>query len=293
MKEKIFIITYLLTRNGDTLKREDINVAVLRIEGTNCEEESHLAFSRLGANAEKVHIKQLLGQDVTEEEKRDLDDFHIIMIPGGFSAGDYIRAGAIFGARLKSALKEEVKNFVETGKPVLGVCNGFQVLVELGLLPAIDEVMSEVPKAALETNDSNKFECRPSLLKIENNSSCVFTNEYEENEVVLFPSAHAEGKFVLHDEEDLKKLKENDQIVFRYTSPEGEEVEYPWNPNGSIDDIAGLCNPEGNVLGLMPHPERVFFNHTNPDWTRKGLKNSRGDGKLIFESALKYVEENY
>ena len=275
------------------MRREDINVAVLRIEGTNCEEESHLAFSRLGANAEKVHIKQLLGKDVTEEEKRDLKDFHILMIPGGFSAGDYIRAGAIFGARLKSAIGEELKEFVEAGKPVLGVCNGFQVLVELGLLPAIDEVMSDVPEAALETNDNNKFECRPSLLKIENNSSCVFTKEYEEDEVVVFPSAHAEGKFVLNEDSDLDRLKENDQIVFRYTSPEREKVEYPWNPNGSIDDIAGICNPKGNVLGLMPHPERVFFNHTNPDWTRKGLENNRGDGQLIFESALKYVEENF
>jgi len=195
------------------LRREDINVAVLRIEGTNCEEESHLAFSRLGANAEKVHIKQLLGQDVTKEEERDLEDYHILMIPGGFSAGDYIRAGAIFGARLKSAIGEELKEFVESGKPVLGVCNGFQVLVELGLLPAIDEVMSDVPKAALETNDSNKFECRPSLLKIKNNSSCVFTKEYEKDEVVLFPSAHAEGKFVLNEDSDLDRLKENDQIV--------------------------------------------------------------------------------
>jgi len=275
------------------LNREDINVAVLRIEGTNCEDESYLAFSRLGANAEKVHIKQLLGQDVTKEEERDLKDFHILMIPGGFSAGDYIRAGAIFGARLKSALEEDIKEFVESGKPVLGVCNGFQVLVELGLLPAIDEVMSDVPRAALETNDSNRFECRPSLLKLENNSSCVFTKVYDKDEVVLYPSAHAEGKFVLENDDDLDRLKENDQIVFRYTSPEGEEVDYPWNPNGSIEDIAGICNPKGNVLGLMPHPERVFFNHTNPDWTRRGLENSRGDGRLIFESALTYVEDNF
>ncbi|MFP4051165.1 MAG: phosphoribosylformylglycinamidine synthase subunit PurQ [Thermoplasmata archaeon] len=275
------------------MRREDINVAVLRIEGTNCEEESHLAFSRLGANAEKVHIKQLLGQDVTEEEKRDLEDYQILMFPGGFSAGDYIRAGAIFGARLKSALEDDIKEFVESGKPVLGVCNGFQVLVELGLLPAIDEVMTDVPKAALETNDSNKFECRPSLLKIKNNSTCVFTNEYDKDEIVLFPSAHAEGKFVLDDKENLEGLKDNNQIVFRYTSPEGEKVDYPWNPNGSIENIAGVCNPKGNVLGLMPHPERVFFDYTNPDWTRKNLEKSRGDGKLIFKSALKYVEDNF
>ncbi len=245
------------------MKREDIKVAVLRIEGTNCEEESYIAFKKLGTDAEKVHLKQLLDMDVTEEERRYLKDFHIVMIPGGFSAGDYIRAGAIFGARLKSGLGEELKSFVKTGKPVLGVCNGFQVLIESGILPAVDGKITDVPEAALETNDSNKFECRPTLLKVEENSKCVFTQMYEEGKTVLFPSAHAEGKFVVESEEVIEELKENDQIVFTYTTPDGTTPEYPWNPNGSIKDIAGICNPEGNVLGLMPHPERVFWNlHT-------------------------------
>ncbi len=275
------------------MKREDIKAGVLRIEGTNCEEESHLAFKRLGAQAEKVHLKQILKQDVNPEEQRSLQDYDVLMIPGGFSAGDYIRAGAIFGARMKSRLGEELKEFVEDEKPILGVCNGFQVLVEIGLLPAVDEVMSDVPKAALETNDSNKFECRPSLLDIEKNSSCVFTRKYDEGETVLYPSAHKEGKFVLSDDLKLEELEKNDQIVFRYTAPDGEEPEYPWNPNGSLDNIAGICNPEGTVLGLMPHPERVFDAHTNPDWTKEGLENSRGDGKLLFESVLEYVEENF
>jgi len=275
------------------LKREDIKVAVLRIEGTNCEEESYRAFKKLGTDAEKVHLKQLLGMDVTEDERRDLNDFHIVMIPGGFSAGDYIRAGAIFGARLKSGLGQELKSFVKTGKPVLGVCNGFQVLVESGILPAFNEKITDVPEAALETNDSNKFECRPTLLKVEENSKCVFTKMYEKGETVLFPSAHAEGKFVVDSEDKIDRLKENGQIVFTYTTPNGSSPEYPWNPNGSMEDIAGICNPEGNVLGLMPHPERVFDKYMNPDWTRKGEENSIGDGKFIFESVVKYVEENY
>ncbi len=275
------------------MKREDIKVAVLRIEGTNCEEESYRAFKKLGADAEKVHLKQLLGMDVTDDEKRDLKDFDTVMIPGGFSAGDYIRAGAIFGARLKSGLGEELKSFVKTGKPVLGVCNGFQVLVESGILPSLNGKITDVPEAALETNDSNKFECRPTLLKVENNSKCVFTKEYEKGETVLFPSAHAEGKFVVDSEEKIEKLKDNGQIIFTYTNPEGTTPGYPWNPNGSLGDIAGICNPEGNVLGLMPHPERVFDKYTNPDWTRKAEEHSKGDGKLIFESVIKYIEENY
>jgi len=275
------------------LKREDIKAGVLRIEGTNCEEESHLAFKRLGVEAEKVHLKQLLSMDVDDDEKRDLDDYDILMIPGGFSAGDYIRAGAIFGARLKSALSQELKSFVETGKPVLGVCNGFQILVEMGLLPAVEETISESPRAALETNDSNRFECRPSILKVEETSNCVFTSGYEDQETILYPSAHKEGKFVLGEELTLEDLEKNDQIVFRYTTLDGGEPDYPWNPNGSLDNIAGICNPEGNVLGLMPHPERVFYAHTNPDWSRKGLDGNRGDGRILFESALNYVEENF
>ena len=277
------------------MNREDIKVAVLRIEGTNCEEESHQVWRDLGAQAEKVHLKQFLGIDVNEEEKRDLDDYHILMIPGGFSAGDYIRAGAIFGARMKSAMEEKLEKFVEDGKPVLGVCNGFQVLVEMGLLPAIDETMSGVPKAVLATNDSNKFECRPTYLRIEENKRCCFTQNFEEGGKVMFPSAHAEGKLIFESEDILQKVKENDQIVFRYTTSDGSEPDYPWNPNGSAEDIAGICNSQGNVLGLMPHPERVFNRYTHPDWTRSENKSSEehGDGKPLFESALKYVEKNF
>ncbi|MFO7990713.1 MAG: phosphoribosylformylglycinamidine synthase subunit PurQ [Thermoplasmata archaeon] len=275
------------------MNREDINVAVLRIEGTNCEEESHLVWKRLGAKAEKVHLKQFTGDDVTEDEKRELSDYDILMIPGGFSAGDYIRAGAIFGARMKSAMEDELIEFVEAGKPVLGVCNGFQVLVEMGLLPAIDKTITDIPDAILATNDSNKFECRPSILKVEENERCVFTREYKKGEKIVFPSAHAEGKFILQEDHLLEKLKKTDQIVFRYTTPKGSTPDYPWNPNGSIDDIAGVCNPRGNVLGLMPHPERVFYSHTRPDWTRDNNSKGSGDGKYLFESALKYVEKEF
>ncbi len=277
------------------MNREDIKVAVLRIEGTNCEEESHQVWKDLGAQAEKVHLKQFLGIDVNKDEERDLEDYQILMIPGGFSAGDYIRAGAIFGARMKSAMEEQIEKFVGDGKPVLGVCNGFQVLVEMGLLPALQKSMTDVPTAVLATNDSNKFECRPTLLQVEENEKCCFTQNFLGDETVMFPSAHAEGKLVFESDETLEKVKENEQIVFRYTNPDGSEPEYPWNPNGSIENIAGICNPKGNVLGLMPHPERAFHKHTHPDWTRKGDEGLEyyGDGKPLFESALKYVEREF
>jgi phosphoribosylformylglycinamidine synthase len=277
------------------MKVRDVKVCVMRIEGTNCEEEAQLAFSRLGARAEKVHLKQLLGQ-CPRELKRDLSDYQILMIPGGFSAGDYVRAGAIWAARMKSGLSKELVRFVDSGKPVLGVCNGFQVLVELGLLPAFEGTMASVPEAVLNTNDSSRFECRPTFLRHDNAGKCVFTSGFGKGDVVMFPSAHAEGKFMLPQGSEkrlLERLIDNDQIVFRYSSEAGSRKPgYPWNPNGSLDDIAGICNPAGNVFGLMPHPERVFVRETHPDWTRRN-PGPRGDGKAIFESVLEYASGRF
>lgn len=274
------------------MKKSDIRVGVLRIEGTNCEQESYDAFKRLGANPEFVHLKQLLHIDCDKDEKRDVFDYQCLMIPGGFSAGDYIRAGAIFAARIKSKLGKDLEEFVKQEYPILGVCNGFQVLTELGLLPGLDVVMKSIPDACLSINDSNRFECRPTLLKHENNGKCVFTRRIPKGDIRLIPSAHAEGKLLFPlDEQELylKKLDENDQIVFRYVNPDGEYAGYPWNPNGSIFNIAGVCNYIGNVFGMMPHPERVFYRFQHPDWTRSEFSNNVGDGRAVFESVLDYV----
>ena len=218
------------------------------------------------------------------------------MIPGGFSAGDYIRAGAIFAARIKSKLQKTLKTFVQQGYPVLGVCNGFQVLIELGLLPGIDTLMSPVPEACLNINDSNRFECRPTLLKHENKGTCVCTSQLKQGDIRLIPSAHAEGKllFPLEKQEDyLKKLEENDQIVFRYVDPKGDYAGYPWNPNGSLSNIAGICNHQGNVFGMMPHPERTFYRHQHPNWTTTGINGNIGDGQAIFSSILDYIQKRF
>lgn len=277
------------------MKLADVSVCILRIEGTNCEEESFWCFERLGAKPEKVHLKQLLGVDVWKEEKRNLLDYDILMIPGGFSSGDYVRAGAILGARIRSSLEKELLAFGKEGRPILGVCNGFQVLVEIGLLPSLDGYVSPVPQAALATNDSARFECRPTLLKHENRGSCVFTSRLPKGEVILCPVAHAEGKFTLPKEKDremLRKMEELDMIVFRYVNPEGEYAGYFWNPNGSLDNIAGICNSEGNIFGMMPHPERVFYGYQHPDWTRQKWRE-KGDGRVIFESVLDYVTKKF
>lgn len=274
------------------MKIKDVKVAVLRIEGTNCEQESYDAFKRLGADPEFVHLKQLLGIDCNNDEKRDVFDFQCLMIPGGFSAGDYIRGGAIFAARIKSKLQKNLESFVKQEYPILGVCNGFQVLIELGLLPGMDAVMSDVPQACLNINDSDRFECRPTLLKHENNGKCIFTSKIPKGDVRLIPSAHAEGKLLFpleRREKILDELKKNDQVVFRYVDPDGNYAGYPWNPNGSPGNIAGICNDLGNVFGLMPHPERTFYRHQHPDWAQSGLDNNVGDGRGVFESVIDYI----
>jgi len=272
------------------MKAGQARVCVLRIEGTNCEEEMFLSFKRLGARPEKVHLKQLTGTDVSQEEKRSLSDYHILALPGGFSAGDYVRAGAIMAARMKSRLSKDLVDFIRSGKPVLGVCNGFQILVETGLLPAMSGIMSEYPEAVLGTNDSARFECRPTLLKKVNRGSCVFTSRIMSEKISLIPSAHAEGKLMFpldKSKQIVRELEDNDQIVFKYVDPDGKLAGYPWCPNGATDNIAGICNREGNVFGLMPHPERVFFKFTHPDWTRE--PDGPGDGRAVFESVMEYV----
>jgi len=278
--------------------RKDVKVAVLRIEGTNNEQEMWDNFHALGAKPELVHLNQLVKKDLPKEERRSLDDYHVLMLPGGFSAGDYIRAGAIFAARMRSAIPDQLERFVEAEKPIGGMCNGFQILVELGLLPGRGKKLPLFPDAVLNRNDSSMFECRPTLLKHENRGRCVFTRRIPRSQVRLIPSAHAEGKFMVPNEEQekiLRHLWDNDQVVFTYTNPEGGKAGYPWSPSGSLDGIAGITNETGTVFGMMPHPERVFHRWQHPDWTRDTVHkpDEAGDGRAVFESVLDYVERKF
>ena len=193
---------------------------------------------------------------------------------------------------------DELVAYIKEGFPLIGICNGFQVLIELGILPGFEGI-SEAPQACLAVNDSDRFECRPTLLRYENNGNCKITSMVKKREILMIPSAHMEGKLLFPlDETDkyLGELQDNDQIVFRYVDPEGNLAGYPWNPNGSIDNIAGICNPEGNVVGMMPHPERTFFSWQHPDWTRRSsslLDGGDGDGRVFFASILEYIEKRY
>ena len=249
--------------------------AVIVFPGSNCDVDMFHA------------IKDELGEEVDYvwHDTENLDEYDAILLPGGFSYGDYLRCGAI--SRFANAMKA-VQKAAEQGKPILGVCNGFQILVELGLLPAVDDAMSPVPTAALYTNDSARFECRPTVLRNDNRGKCIFTSAMKKKQLMMFPSAHAEGKLMSMDENFVQKLEDNDQVVFRYVTPDDEKPSYPWNPNGSPSDIAGICNPAGNVMGLMPHPERVLTRFTHPDWTR-GYDSEEGDGILVFRSVMEHL----
>ncbi len=271
--------------------RRDLALAILSIEGTNCDDELREAFATLGARPEIVHLKQLEGRDVVPEERRRLSDYQALFVPGGFSAGDYVRAGAILAARMRASIGPELEEFVRSGRVVGGICNGFQVMTELGLLPGRPDGRLGTPTAALMTNDSGHFECRPTFVAW-NGGAFPALRGVPKGTRFLFPSAHAEGKLVLGSEELRRSVEQGGQVLFRWVSPDGSPVRYPWNPNGSEGNIAGLTSVEGNVFGLMPHPERSFFRAQAPDWTRTGSAAGFGDGHRFLDAVLSYVERH-
>ena len=272
------------------MKREEIKVCVIRVGGTNCDAETQRAFQELGVQAETLHVNELV-------KRRNLLDYQVLVFPGGFSFGDYVRAGAILARWLSAKLGKEIKAFVEENRPILGVCNGFQVLVEYGLLPGFEGV-SAYPEATLAANIPQGYNCRWIYLKQENKGKCVFTSKISKGKVLKIPIAHSEGRFLFPREKQqklLEQLYDNDMLVFRYCSKNGEYAEgvFPTNPNGSFHDIAGICNWEGTIFGLMPHPERAFYWWQQPDWTRQTEMTQYGDGKLIFESLIDYLTKKF
>jgi phosphoribosylformylglycinamidine synthase subunit PurQ / glutaminase len=273
--------------------RRKLAIALLSIEGTNCDDELRTALASLGARPEVVLLKQFEGRDVEREQRRRLADYQMLFVPGGFSAGDYVRAGAIFGARVKASIGPDLEEFVRSGHLVGGLCNGFQVLTEMGLLPGRPGGRLGPPDAALMSNDSGHFECRPTFLAWGGGNFAPLADTPKGTRF-LFPSAHAEGKLVLGGDAEARRseLERDGQILFRWVDPDGGPATYPWNPNGSEGDIGGLTNPEGNVFGLMPHPERSFFRAQLPDWTREGSAEGFGDGHRFLDAVLSYAERH-
>ncbi len=259
-----------------------VKTLVLRTAGSNCDYETVHAFQHVGSEVSLIHINQIVAG------KTRLSNFQILAIPGGFTYGDDISAGKILANELKYKLTDQIENFISDGKLIIGICNGFQVLVKAGLLPEVN-LSNGKQLVTLTNNDSGKFEDRWIYLKAVS-KKCVFTRGIEK--LVYFPVAHAEGKFIPKDESLLKNLNRNDQIVFQYTNSNGELDGYPWNPNGSIENIAGICDSTGRIFGLMPHPERHFHPTHHPRWTREGMR-AEADGVVIFRNAIEYIRENF
>lgn len=261
---------------------------VIRTAGTNCDCETQAAFELAGAEAQRVHINRLISGDVK------LSDFQLLAIPGGFSYGDDIASGKILANELKYMLGARLQEFAGEGKPVIGICNGFQVLVKMGLLP--DEVKFQ-QTTTLTFNDSDKFECRWINLKtsqisniksqIKDKAKCIWTKNLPE--IIQLPIAHGEGKFIARDKKALAEMEKNGQVVFRYCDEKGGLAGYPYNPNGAENSIAGICNEKGNVFGLMPHPERYVFKYQHP--SSKGIDGSEyGWGLAIFKNAVNMLK---
>jgi len=251
---------------------------IVRTAGTNCDVESAFAAEQAGFRADRVHINRIASGEVS------LDDYSFMFIPGGFSYGDDVAAGKIMALELYRRLGDALLRFEDRGKLILGVCNGFQVLIRAGLIPFRTEHPAEM-QATLTNNDSGKFEDRWVYLDIEPGTVCVFTRTMKPR--IELPVAHGEGKFMLRDPADIERLGTAGQIVLRYGARNGGEPAYPEDPNGSMGHIAGVCNNRGTIFGLMPHPERFLRRTNHPRWTRENLPEV-GDGAAIFANAYEY-----
>lgn len=249
---------------------------ILRAPGANCDEEAACAFEMAGAKVTRLHI------NAVRENPRTLRDFQILTIPGGFSYGDDIAAGKVLALQLQHFLADALRQFRDDEKLLLGICNGFQTLLKAGLLIPPDE---EGPLATLGFNESGKFEDRWVHLQV-TPGKCPFLKGMTQLHV---PVAHGEGNFICRKEWIVRGLSQANQVVLRYVDAEGRRTGYPVNPNGSQDDIAGICDASGRVLGLMPHPERHVFPTQHPQWTRHGLK-AEGEGLQLFRNAVEFFK---
>ncbi len=253
------------------------NVIILTGFGINSDYESQYAFELAGAqNVQRVHLNQLI------EGKVDLQNYEILMFPGGFSFGDHLGSGRVLANKFRYNLRKELKNFIDQDKLIFGVCNGFQILVKMGVLPAFNGNMFD-QNVSLVGNASGKFESRWIKMK-PLDSKCVWTQGYEHH--LELPVRHGEGRFVAKNNSILDKLEKKKLITFVY-----DPNEYPNNPNGAARGVAGICDETGRVYGMMPHPECHLYKYHHPNWTR-GVE-PKENGLKIFKNAVRYVEEKF
>ncbi len=263
-----------------------VRVLVLRSPGANCDHETQFAFERVGAEVERLHINRL------REQPALLNQFQILAIPGGFSYGDDAGAGRILATQMAHFLADTLRQFRVRERLILGICNGFQVLLKAGLLVPPDE---DGPVATLTRNTSGRYEDRWVYLQVTPGHHCPFLTGLDR---LHLPMAHGEGRFLVRTEWQLQGLAQAGQLVLRYVDSEGRrggtlENGRSANPNGSQDDVAGLCDATGRVLGLMPHPERHALAIQHPQWTRRPITprdDEEGDGLAIFRNAVRFFQ---
>ena len=281
--------TSTLKHKPPTSPNKSVSVIVLTGYGLNCDYETAYAFELAGAAAVRVHINRLISGQV------DLDQFEIMVFGGGFSWGDDHGAGVVQAVRMKTHIGDKIQAFIEKGRLVIGICNGFQVLVNLGLLPGLDNNYTR-RSVALTNNDCGNFRNAWVTLKPNPNSKCIFTKNIG---VLELPVRHGEGKFIT-DDKTLERLVTNDQVALQYARPDGQPANqvFPFNPNGSLHDIAGICDPSGRIFGLMPHPEAYNCWTNHPDWTRdKAFRQSKEKPKVdkltpgvqVFKNAVDFL----
>ncbi|MFW6150828.1 MAG: phosphoribosylformylglycinamidine synthase I [Chloroflexota bacterium] len=249
-------------------------VLVMRAPGTNCDVETAFAFDEAGGTASLVHVTELL------ERERRLHEFDILVFPGGFIYGDDLGAGKVLANEVRLKLGPAIKEFIDKGRLVLGICNGLQVLVKMGVLPGPFGSRQQV---TVTGNDSGRFECRWIHMAANTESPCIFTRGIDR---LYLPVAHGEGKVV-----PMNGALSDAQVPLYYVDECGKKAGYPHNPNGSVGNIAGICNESGRVFALMPHPERHVSPHQHPAWTRDGAEK-RGDGFEIFRNAVRCARES-
>lgn len=255
------------------------SVCVLTVEGSNCDDETRFAFELAGAKADIVHINDLA------QRTRSLREFGILAIPGGFSYGDDVRSGAILSVELKTRLEDQAREFLEKGGLAIGICNGFQILAETGMLPGAVDGLGRV---TLMQNRIGHFRCDFVNLRVEGESRSQFLTGVPES--LSYMVAHGEGRFYT-DQATLESLEGNRQVILRYVDRLGNPtLDYPDNPNQSLNAIAGICDLSGKVVGMMPHPERYVLRTQHPNWRRMGVQKPLG--LSIFENMVNYARQS-
>lgn len=254
--------------------------------GVNCEAESAHAWRLAGASPEQVHLNDLLENPVR------LGDFGAVMFIGGFSYGDHMTSGHVFALRTKHHLRDRLQGFIDAGKLIMGICNGFQVMVKMGLLPGTDGAYFE-PRVALMQNDCGCFQNFWCDVRFESDSPCVFTRGLG---TIPLPIRHGEGKIFVQDEAVLDRMESDGCVAARYVDADNLPTQsFPGNPNGSLRAIAGLCDPSGRIFGMMPHPEAYLFPENHPSWDRQRLNGTlpeEGLGLRIFRNAVDFIEQS-